>query len=123
MTRRPSTANFLAVNQDAMRLCWLVIPLAALVLPRDICAEEAKPASMRAQVTVDNWDKGGPLSHWVYTHLSEVFPAAVVRCAGPIVDLPAQLRPEIGALKLQNDDGSEQTLDQFVNNGAVDGCI
>ena len=106
-----------------MRLCWLLMALAALALPNDICAEDAKRASMRAQVTVDNWDKGGPLSHWVYTHLSEVFPAAVVRRAGPIVDLPAQLRPEIGGLKLKNDDGSEQTLDQFVNHGAVDGCI
>jgi len=78
---------------------------------------------MRAQVTVENWDKGGLLSHWVYTHLSEVFPVAVVRRGGPIVDLPVQLRPEIGRLKLKNDDGSEQTLEQFVNNGAVDGCI
>jgi hypothetical protein len=30
--------------------------------------------SPRTQVTVDNWDKGGALSHWVYTHVSEVFP-------------------------------------------------
>src|SRR5207253_175342 len=111
------------VNQGAMRLCWLLIALAALVLPNDIWSEEAKPVSMRAQVTVDNWDKGGPLSHWVYIHLSEVFPAAVVRRAGAIVDLPAQLRPEIGGLKLKNDSGSDQTLDQFVNNCAVDGCI
>ena len=106
-----------------MRLCWLLITLTALVLPNDICAEDAKPASMRAQVTAENWDKGGLLSHWVYIHLSEVFPAAVVRRGGPIVDLPAQLGPEIGGLKLKNDDGSEQTLEQFVNNGAVDGCI
>ena len=106
-----------------MRLCWLLITLTALVLPNDICAEDAKPASMRAQVTVENWDKSGLLSHWVYIHLSEVFPAAVVRRGGPIVDLPVPLRPEIGGLKMKNDDGSEQTLEQFVNNGAVDGCI
>ena len=30
--------------------------------------------SPRAQVTVENWDKGGALSHWVYRHVSEVFP-------------------------------------------------
>lgn len=79
--------------------------------------------SPRAQVTVENWDKGGALSHWVYTHVSEVFPSAVVRRGGAIVDLPVQLKSEIGALKLKNADGSEQTLDQFVNNGAVDGCL
>jgi len=79
--------------------------------------------SPRAQVTVENWDKGGALSHWVYTHVSEVFPSAVVRRGGAIVDLPVELKSEIGALKLKNADGSEQTLDQFVNNGAVDGCL
>src|SRR5438270_10858608 len=121
--RLPLTSLPFPLRDVSMRLCWLLMALAALALPNDICAEDAKRAPMRAQVTVDNWDKGGPLSHWVYTHLSEVFPAAVVRRAGPIVDLPAQLRPEIGGLKLKNDDGSEQTLDQFINNGAVDGCI
>ncbi len=106
-----------------MRLCWLLIALGAVVLPNDICAEDAKPASMRAQVTVENWDKGGALSHWVYTHLSEVFPAAIVRRTGAIVDLPEQLRREIGGLVLKEADGSSRTLDQFVNDGAVDDCI
>src|SRR5712691_6515901 len=67
--------------------------------------------SPRAQVTVENWDKGGPLSHWVYTHLSEVFPSAVVRRAGASVDLPKQLQPETGRLVLKEDDGSSRTLD------------
>ena len=79
--------------------------------------------SPRAQVTVENWDKGGALSHWVYTHVSEVSPSALIRRSGAIVDLPVQIRPEIGALKLTRPDGSEQTLDQYINNGAVDGCL
>ena len=83
----------------------------------------ASPQSPRAQVTVENWDKGGALSHWVYTHVSEVFPSAVIRRGGAILDLPVQIRPEIGALKLKNADGSEQTLDQYINNGVVDGCV
>jgi len=83
----------------------------------------APPNSPRAQVTVENWDKGGALSHWVYTHVSEVFPSAVIRRGGLIVDLPVQIRPEIGALKVNGPDGTKQTLDQFINNGAVDACI
>jgi CubicO group peptidase (beta-lactamase class C family) len=85
--------------------------------------QTGSPESSRAQVTVENWDKGGALSRWAYTHLSEVFPSAVVRRGGAIVDLSTQLRPEIGALKVNDPDQPEQTLDQFVNNGAVDGCI
>jgi CubicO group peptidase (beta-lactamase class C family) len=81
------------------------------------------PQSQRAQVTIENWDKGGALSHWVYTHVSEVFPSAVIRRGGAIVDLPAQLRPEIGGLKLNKPGEPDQTLDQLVNNGAVDGCL
>jgi CubicO group peptidase (beta-lactamase class C family) len=86
-------------------------------------AASAAENSPRAQVTVENWDKGGAISHWVYTHLSEVFPSAVVRRGGAILDLREQSHTEIGALKLKRPDGSEQTLDQFINNGAVDGCI
>jgi CubicO group peptidase (beta-lactamase class C family) len=106
-----------------MRFCWLLVAFIAVVELDEGRAEDAKPASFRGQVTVDNWDKGGPVSHWVYTHMSEVFPFAVIRRGGGIVDLPQQLRPEIGALKVSDKDQPEQTLDQFVNNGAVDGCI
>ena len=81
------------------------------------------PESPRAHVTIQNWDKGGALSHWVYTHVPEVFQSAVIRRGGGIVDLPVQLQPEIGALKLIKPGQPEQTLDQFVNNGAVDGVI
>lgn len=91
-----------------------------------ILVAESAPSpevSPRAQVTVENWDKGGALTHWVYTHVSEVFPSAVVRRGGAIVDLPSELKTEIGSLKLKKPDGSEQTLDQFVNNGAVDACL
>src|SRR5437660_9810739 len=99
---------------------WFCLPVAG---ERASIQPASTPESPRAQVTIENWDKGGALSHWVYTHVSEVFPSAVVRRGGAIVDLPVELKSEIGALKLKNADGSEQTLDQFVNNGAVDGCL
>jgi len=107
----------------SMRCWWLPLLLISIALCDEIRAEEGKPAALRAQVTVENWDKGGSLSRWVYTHMSEVFPAAVVRRSGAVVDLPQELRPEIGALKVSGKDEPNQTLDQFVNNGAVDGCI
>jgi CubicO group peptidase (beta-lactamase class C family) len=88
-----------------------------------LVGEAFSQESPRAQVTIANWDKGGALSHWVYTHVPEVFQSAVVRRGGAIADLPTQLRPEIGALKLNKPGEPDQTLDQFVNNGAVDGCI
>jgi hypothetical protein len=58
----------------------------------------AADPSMREQVTVANWDKGGKLSHWVYTHASEVFPVGVVRRGGAILELPKQIRPAAGQL-------------------------
>ncbi|HEY2102458.1 MAG TPA: serine hydrolase domain-containing protein [Chthoniobacterales bacterium] len=106
-----------------MRFCRLPVVVIALALWEETQAEEAKPASSRPQVTVENWDKGGALSRWVYTHMPEVFPSAVIRRSGTVVDLPHEIRAEIGALKLSDKNEPEQTLDQFVNNGAVDGCI
>src|SRR5262249_12953909 len=115
-------------NRATMKLIFFP-GLLALSVWTMVATEEPKSASTpssespRAQVTVENWDKGGALSHWVYTHVSEVFPSAVIRRGGAILDLPVQLRPEIGGLKLNKAGESEQTLDQFVNNGTVDGCI
>ncbi|HEY3520424.1 MAG TPA: serine hydrolase domain-containing protein [Rhodanobacteraceae bacterium] len=81
----------------------------------------AKP--LRGQVTIENWDKGGPLSRWAFTHTSEVFYSAVVRRGGAIVDLPVHIDPKIGQLVVSRSGEPRQTLDQFINNGAVDGCI
>jgi CubicO group peptidase (beta-lactamase class C family) len=103
-----------------MRLRFFVF---AALFASSLSAGERSPGSPRAQVTIANWDKGGALSRWAYTHLSEVFPSAVVRRAGKIVDLPLELRSEIGSLKVSDPGAPEQTLDQFVNDGAVDGCL
>src|ERR1043166_8437135 len=103
-----------------MRTLFAVFAISAgLAVAREAATIQAAstPESTRAQVTIENWDKGGALSHWVYTHVSEVFPSAVIRRGGAIVDLPAQLRSEIGGLKLNKPGQPEQTLDQFVNNG------
>ena len=102
-------------------LAFSVSTMVATESPKS--ASTPSPESPRARVTVENWDKGGALSHWVYTHVSEVFPSAVIRRSCAILDLPMQIQPEIGALKLNKPGEPEQTLDQFVNNGAVDGCI
>jgi CubicO group peptidase (beta-lactamase class C family) len=80
-------------------------------------------SAVRKEVTVANWDKGGELSHWVYLHPSEVFPAGVVRRDGMVLDLPEAIRPGISQLVLKEDDGSSRTLSQLIYNGAVDGCI
>jgi CubicO group peptidase (beta-lactamase class C family) len=109
------------------RLATLML-LASFPLYAQVPALAPAPAdavgspSLRAQVTTGNWDKGGAISHWVYTHLSEVFPAAVVRRGGTIRELPLQPRPEIGALVVDDTDPAG-TLDRFAGNGAVDGVI
>jgi hypothetical protein len=100
-----------------------LITIAVVAALDETWATDPKPQSPRTEVTVENWDKGGPLSRWVYTHVSEVFPTAVVRRAGPVLDLREDLRPAIGSLKLNHEKEARETLDQFVNNGAVDGCI
>jgi CubicO group peptidase (beta-lactamase class C family) len=101
----------------------LLFSAALLTRPCLLPAQTTTTGSMRAQVTVENWDKGGSVSHWTYLHTSEVSPTAIIRRGGSIVDLPQEPHPEIGALKLSHPGESDQTLEQFVNNGAVDGCI
>ncbi len=107
------------------RILWLVsLAVAVTGLGLEAGVVKTYPSSaMRPEVTVKDWDKGGELSHWVYLHPSEVFPAAVVRREGPIVELPEAIRPEIADLELKEDDGSSRKLFELINNGAVDGVI
>lgn len=103
---------------------WLVAIALSVGFGRCVAgADEAGRSSPRSQVTVENWDKGGALSRWVYTHISDVFPSAVIRRGGAALELDQEVRPEIGALQVADKDQTPQTLDQFVGNGAVDGCI
>jgi len=116
----------IAARLFELRLSFIVlVGLLGLAVSTSSALETgaSSASSPRGQVTIENWDKGGALSHWVYTHMSEAFPVAVIERGGAIVDLPTELRPEIGALKLNKPGEPEQTLDQFVSNGAVDGCF
>src|SRR5579864_6379097 len=78
---------------------------------------------LRAQVNMKNWDEGGELTHWVFLHTSEVFPAAVVRRAGAVRDLALRLRPEIGDFVVDQNQGRSVTLRDFIQLGDVDGFI
>ena len=112
------------MNLNRNICCYALLLTAALLArPCSLPAQTTTNGSMRPQVTVENWDKGGAVSHWAYLHVSEISPTAIIRRGGSMVDLPQQLRPEIGALKLSHPGEPDQTLEQFVNNGAVDGCI
>ncbi len=64
-------------------LAFPVWAIAATEAPKSASAPSSE--SPRAQVTVANWDKGGALSHWVYTHMSEVFPVAVICVGSPLL--------------------------------------
>jgi hypothetical protein len=39
----------------------------------------AEASRLRRAVTLENWDDGGDVSRFVYLHMSQIFPAAVVR--------------------------------------------
>src|SRR5215469_3391807 len=116
---QPITAKLKAATYSY----WLLLTLVPVIAASLLRAQAVAPSSMREQVTVENWDKGGAISHWAYLHAGEFAPTAIIRRGGATLDLPVQLRPEIGALKVLGSNQKEQTLDQFINNGAVDGCI
>lgn len=79
--------------------------------------------SLRARVTLQNWDNGGELSRFVYLNATEIFPAACVRRAGTVRHLPVHLRPEIGNFVVDQQAGKNTTLHEFVTGQDVDGFI
>src|SRR5436305_973107 len=59
--------------------CLIVLLLSGFV---SLGASAPEITPTREQVTVENWDKGAALSHWVYTHISDVFPTATIHRTG-----------------------------------------
>src|SRR5215467_15144807 len=79
--------------------------------------------SLRAQVTLQNWDNGSELSRFVYLNATEIFPAATVPRAGTVRDLPVHLRPEIGNFVVDQKAGKDITLHEIVTGQDMDGFI
>ena len=100
--------------------CVLLLVLVGPFFPARADVVRTHPSSAyREEVTLRNWDEGGDLSRWVYTHPSEVFHGAVVRREGAPVELTEAIKAGIGELKLP--DG--KSLYDLINRGSVDGCI
>jgi CubicO group peptidase (beta-lactamase class C family) len=78
--------------------------------------------AFRTKVNLQNWDDGGELSHWVYLHSTEVFPSTIVRRVGPVRELPARTRPEIGDFELQQGHGTTSLRD-YIAHSDLDGFI
>src|SRR5262245_37229317 len=85
-------------------------------------AEEA--GRLRRAVTLENWDDGGEISRFVYLHVSEVFPVAVVgRGGGPVSPLPGEGNPAVGRYVVDREGGRSLTLDDVVRDGPFDGFV
>lgn len=74
-------------------------------------------------VTAQNWDQGGALSHWVYLHATEVFPAVAVPRGPAVRPLPVRLRPEIAEFVLEAEGQQPVTLGAWLRDSALDGLL
>src|SRR5262245_51332537 len=113
-----STSRGLAV------FCAVVLAGGAAPLdagPPGYSAEEA--ARLRRAVTLENWDDGGEISRFVYLNVSEIFPVAVVRRAGPMAPLPVAPDPAIGRYVVDRAGGRSVTLDEAVAEGTFDAFV
>lgn len=84
-------------------------------------AQEA--ARLRREVTLENWDDGGERSRFAYLNISQIFPVALVRRAGPIVPLPSDPNPAIGRYVVEKQGGRDITLDQLLADGHLDAFL
>lgn len=84
-------------------------------------AQEA--ARLRREVNLDNWNDGGERSRFAYLNVSQLFPVAVVRRAGPVRALPSEPNPAVGRYVVAREGGREVTLDEVLTKGPFDGFL
>lgn len=73
--------------------------------------------------TLENWDDGGEVSHFVYAHLSQFFPTAVIHRRGPVSELEYDLDPSIGRFVVEKKNGRALTLDAYLDIAPIDGLV
>jgi Beta-lactamase len=78
---------------------------------------------LRREVTLENWDDGGERSRFAYLNISQLFPVAIVRRAGPIVALPSDPNPAVGRYVVEKEGGRDITLDQLLSDGPFDAFL
>lgn len=106
-----------------MKATFLVTLMLAIAVPARAQAPSRaeREQALRASVNTVNWDDGGDISRFVYLNASEVFPAAVIRRAGAVRNLPEKQRPEIGRYEVEGD-AKKRTLERFVDD-ELDGFL
>jgi CubicO group peptidase (beta-lactamase class C family) len=75
-----------------------------------------------ARWTDSNWDDGGELSRYVFLHMAEFWPHAVIHRSGVVRELPAAPRPDVASFPTVTGAGIIP-LEQYVQRSSADGLI
>lgn len=75
-----------------------------------------------AEWSLATWDKGGPLMRYTFRRMTEFFPHAVIRCAGPVAELSVNPRDDVANNAIQASPG-QMSLNDYVTAGPVNGVV
>jgi len=92
---------------------------ASLAAAQAIDLSPARATELRRAANLETWDDGGAISNFVYRHSSEVFPAAAVKRAGSVRELPVRLRDDVANFKVDE----SHTLKEYVEQEPLDGLL
>jgi len=79
--------------------------------------------TMRQQIDLSNWEKGGETSRYAFQNASSLFSTAVVRRRGPVRDLAYSLNSTIADFPIPSSASKCVPFDQYVEHAAIDGII
>ncbi|MDX1482231.1 MAG: serine hydrolase domain-containing protein [Woeseiaceae bacterium] len=106
-----------------------VYTLIFCLLATGLAADEAyrEPTLAQAQTfrnawTIDNWDDGGPLTHYVFLNMSEFWPHSVIDRHGPVRAFERSDTNGAGDIVIDSSAG-RMPLDDYVNEPTVDALL
>lgn len=106
----------------------LILVLGSLFAGAAVHAEEYSGYSLeeatahRQQWSIDNWDDGGSLTHYVFLNMPEFWKHSVIDRAGSVRDLVESPRQEVASFVTRTSQG-EMPLQDFVSDPRVDGVL
>lgn len=103
----------------ALILCQLCAGLAAEPYREPTFADAQ---AFRDAWTIDNWDDGGPLTHYVFLNMTEFWPHSVIDRQGPVRELETAAGTAVGDFVVDTAAG-RMPLREYLNEPTVDALL
>ncbi len=107
--------------KKALLVSW-IFAYSGIAISEDSRYSIEEATSFRNGWTLENWDRGGPLSRYIFLNMPEFWKHSIVSRSGPVSELSSSPRVDVAEF-ITTTDAGKMSLRDYVANSTVNGAI